>query len=160
MFASTALNFLCLENMKMLLMTEECKSVGPTVLIFIQQFTESRACKLLLERTKGKHTTTQTKLMKSVRTEPQRQYFFSFVFCFFFFLPDRVSLCSPSCTGTHSVDQDGLELRNVTASASQVLGLKTCATIPSSKEIFVSVYSVQIKLLNDLYQLSYIGKKS
>ena len=68
----------------MLLMTEECKSVGRTVLIFIQQFTESRACKLLLERTKGKHTTTQTKLMKSVRTEPQRQYYF-FVFLFFVF---------------------------------------------------------------------------
>jgi hypothetical protein len=143
----------------MLLMTEECKSVGPTVLILIQQFKESRACKLLLERTKGKHTTAQTKLMKSVRTEPQRQYFFVLFFCFLF-LPDRVSLCSPSCTGTHSVDQDGLELRNVTASATQVLGLKTCATIPSSKAIFVSVYSVQIKLLNNLYQLSYIGKKS
>jgi hypothetical protein len=28
---------------KMLLMTEECKSVGPTVLIFIPQFAESRA---------------------------------------------------------------------------------------------------------------------
>ena len=79
-----------------------------------------------------------------------------FLFCFF---RDRVSLCSPGCTGTHSVDQDGLELRNVTASASQVLGLKACATIPSSKAIFVSVYSVQIKLLNNLYQLSYTGKK-
>ena len=62
-------------------------------------------------------------------------------------------------SGTHSVDQDGLELRNVTASASQVLGLKACATIPSSKAIFVSVYCVQIKLLNNLYQLSYTGKK-
>jgi hypothetical protein len=40
---------------------------------------------------------------------------------------DRVSLCSP---GTHSVDQAGLELRNSLASASQVLGLKECATTP------------------------------
>ncbi|GAB1285119.1 Protein tyrosine phosphatase receptor type N [Apodemus speciosus] len=36
----------------------------------------------------------------------------------------RVSLCSPGCPGTHSVDQAGLELRNPPASASQVLGLK------------------------------------
>jgi hypothetical protein len=41
---------------------------------------------------------------------------------------DRVSLCSPGCPGTHSVDQAGLDLRNPPASASQVLGLKACAT--------------------------------
>jgi hypothetical protein len=39
---------------------------------------------------------------------------------------DRVSLCSPGCPGTHSVDQAGLELRN--PPASQGLGLKACAT--------------------------------
>jgi hypothetical protein len=33
--------------------------------------------------------------------------FFLFV-CFLFF-QDRVSLCSPGCPGTHSVDQAGLE---------------------------------------------------
>jgi hypothetical protein len=43
---------------------------------------------------------------------------------------DRVSLCSPGCPGTHSVDQAGLELRNPPASASQVVGLKACATTP------------------------------
>ena len=37
---------------------------------------------------------------------------------------DRVSLHSPGCPGTHSIDQAGLELRNPPASASQVLGLK------------------------------------
>ncbi|GAB1285643.1 DDB1- and CUL4-associated factor 6 [Apodemus speciosus] len=37
---------------------------------------------------------------------------------------DRVSLCSPGCPGTYSVDQAGLKLRNPPASASQVLGLK------------------------------------
>jgi hypothetical protein len=49
-------------------------------------------------------------------------------FFFFFFLVfrDRVSLCSPGCPGTQSVDQAGLELRNPPASASQVLGLKAC----------------------------------
>ena len=34
----------------------------------------------------------------------------------------------PSCPGTCSVDQAGLELRDPPASASWVLGLKTCAT--------------------------------
>ena len=47
---------------------------------------------------------------------------------FFFLLifQDRVSLCSPGCPGTHSVDQAGLKLRNPPASASRVLGLKAC----------------------------------
>jgi hypothetical protein len=45
---------------------------------------------------------------------------------------DRVSLYSPGCPGTQSVDQAGLELRNPPASASQVLGLKACATTPGS----------------------------
>jgi hypothetical protein len=62
--------------------------------------------------------------------------FFCFCFCFFFLFVfvfrDRVSLCSPGCPGTHSVDQVGLELRNPPASASGVLGLKACATTPSS----------------------------
>ena len=45
-------------------------------------------------------------------------------FFFVFVFRDRVSLCSPGCCGTHSVDQAGLVLRNPPASASQVLGLK------------------------------------
>jgi hypothetical protein len=49
---------------------------------------------------------------------------------FLVFFQDRVSLCSPGCPGTHSVDQAGLELRNPPVSASQVLGLKECATMP------------------------------
>ena len=35
---------------------------------------------------------------------------------------------SPGCLGTHSVDQAGLQLGNLPASASQVLGLKEWAT--------------------------------
>jgi hypothetical protein len=54
-----------------------------------------------------------------------------FCFVLFFFL-NRVSLCSPSGPGTHSVDQAGLELRDPPASASRVLGLKACATTPGS----------------------------
>jgi hypothetical protein len=45
-----------------------------------------------------------------------------------FFFQDKVSLCNPGCPGTPSVDQAGLELRNLPASASQVLGLEGCAT--------------------------------
>jgi hypothetical protein len=57
----------------------------------------------------------------------------SFLFFFFpFGFRDRVSLYSPGCPGTHFVDQVGLELRNSPASASQVLGLKACATMPSN----------------------------
>jgi hypothetical protein len=51
------------------------------------------------------------------------------LFCFDFFL-DRVSLNRPVCPGTHLVDQAGLELRKLPASASQVLGLKACTTTP------------------------------
>jgi hypothetical protein len=51
-----------------------------------------------------------------------------FCCCFLFFL-DRVSLYSPGCPGTHFVDQAGLELRHLPASASRVLGLKVCATM-------------------------------
>jgi hypothetical protein len=70
---------------------------------------------------------------------------FSFLFCFVFFLfvclfvfRDRVSLCSPGCPGTHSVDQAGLELRNPPASASRVLGLKACTTMPGCNCYFPS----------------------
>jgi hypothetical protein len=48
--------------------------------------------------------------------------------CLFVCFQDRVSLCSPGCPGTHSVDQAGPKLRNLPASASQVLGLKVCVT--------------------------------
>jgi hypothetical protein len=41
---------------------------------------------------------------------------------------DTVSLCSPGCPGTHSVDQAGLELTEIhlPLPPSQVLGLKAC----------------------------------
>ena len=50
------------------------------------------------------------------------------IYLFILDFRDRVSLCSPGCPGTHFVDQAGLEFRNPPASASQVLGLKACAT--------------------------------
>jgi hypothetical protein len=53
---------------------------------------------------------------------------FLFVCLFVCFFQDRVSLYSPGCPGTHFVDQAGLELSNLPASVSRVLGLKECAT--------------------------------
>jgi hypothetical protein len=47
-----------------------------------------------------------------------------------------VFLCSSDCPGTHSVDQAGLELRNLPASASQVLGIKTYATMSNDIKLF------------------------
>jgi hypothetical protein len=79
--------------------------------------------------------------------------FFSFFFvCFCFFETDRVSLYSPGCAGTHSVDQAGLELRNPLrnppASAFPVLGLKACATTPSlclnSLFVCLFIYYMQV----------------
>jgi hypothetical protein len=65
-------------------------------------------------------------------------FFFSFsFFFFFFFFGGRVSLCSPGCPGTHSVDQAGLELRNPPASASRVMELKACATTPGIARLAV-----------------------
>jgi hypothetical protein len=58
------------------------------------------------------------------------------LFCFVLFFQTG-SLCSPGCPGTHSVDQAGLELKNLPASASQVLGLKACATTPGTTFCFV-----------------------
>ena len=64
--------------------------------------------------------------------------FFFFVFCCyccFLVFRDRVSLCSPGCPDTHSVDQAGLKLRNSPASAFQVPGLKVCAnTLPDFRQ--------------------------
>jgi hypothetical protein len=60
------------------------------------------------------------------------------LFCFVFVVvfQDRVSLYIPGCPGTHFVDQAGLKLRNMPASASQVLGLKACATTPGLLLLF------------------------
>jgi hypothetical protein len=56
------------------------------------------------------------------------------LFCFaLFVLRDRVSLCSPSYPGTH---QPGLELRNPSAIASQVLGIKVRTTSACQSCVF------------------------
>jgi hypothetical protein len=57
---------------------------------------------------------------------PSNIYVVVIFFFFFFFLvfPDRVSLYSPGCPGTHSVDQAGLELRNPPAFLPPSAGIK------------------------------------
>jgi hypothetical protein len=62
------------------------------------------------------------------------------VFCLFvcFGFSRQVFLYYPGCPGTHSVDQAGLELRNLPASASKVLGLKACATTPGYMHLWMS----------------------
>jgi hypothetical protein len=66
------------------------------------------------------------------------------LFFFFFFnvFRDRVSLCSSGCPGTHSVDQAGLELRNLPASASQVLGLKAHATTAWLRQLKKKIFNL------------------
>jgi hypothetical protein len=56
-----------------------------------------------------------------------KRFMYLFIYLFLV-LQDRVSLCSPGCPGTHFVDQAGLDLRDLPASASQVLGLNACTT--------------------------------
>jgi hypothetical protein len=64
----------------------------------------------------------------------------TFVFVVVVVFRDRVSLCSCGCPGAHFVDQAGLKLRNPPASASQVLGLKACATTPGHIFDFVQTF--------------------
>jgi hypothetical protein len=64
-------------------------------------------------------------------------FIFIFLFvCLFVFEP--VSLYSADFPGTYCVDQAGLELRNLPASVSQVLGSKACAT--TAQQIFILIY--------------------
>ena len=46
------------------------------------------------------------------------------------FVDTHLLCCSPGCHGTSCVDQAGLELRDLPAAASRVLGLKVYITIP------------------------------
>jgi hypothetical protein len=55
---------------------------------------------------------------------------FIFLFLFLFFFLNRAFLCNFGCPGTSSVEQTGLELREICLPLplSLVLGLKACAT--------------------------------
>jgi hypothetical protein len=75
-----------------------------------------------------------------------------------FFFRGWLSLYSPGCPVTHSVDQAGLELRNPPASASQVLGLKACATTAQlkglKKEYWQLFQRAQVPFLADIWWIT------
>jgi hypothetical protein len=77
-------------------------------------------------------------------------YIFCFIlFCFFvLFFRDRVSLYSPGCPGTHSVDQARLELIDPPNSASRVLGLKAWDT---TARLGIFIFFFLIRNLFHLY---------
>lgn len=84
----------------------------------------------------------------SLPLDIQLSYYHRFkigVFCLFVFLR-QASLCIPGCPGTLFVKQVGLELRDLTACASQVLGLKhmsPCLT-QNRSPLFLCVVVVQL----------------
>jgi hypothetical protein len=61
-------------------------------------------------------------------------------FFFFGFYFETKFFCFPGCPGIYFVDQAGLKLRNPNASASQVQGLKACATTTQfAQSVFLSI---------------------
>ena len=68
---------------------------------------------------------------------------------FFFFFETEF----PGCPGIHSVDQAGLKLGNLPASASQVLGLKACATTTPLTFIFYGEFLLGKKKISLLREL-------
>lgn len=68
-----------------------------------------------------------TFLQNSPKLKRLDTYLFLHIYLFSVF-HDKSSLCSSGSLGTRSVDQAGLDLRYPPASASQLLGIKSCAT--------------------------------
>jgi hypothetical protein len=58
------------------------------------------------------------------------------IYLFILFFQSRVSLYSPGCPVTSSVDQASLRLRDPLASASLVLGLKVCVITTLTNTFF------------------------
>ena len=76
-----------------------------------------------------------------------------FVCCFVLFGRwgyDSVSVCSSSCSGTHSVAQSGLSLRDPPASSSQVLKLKVCMSPPPIIFSFKQLQIICFAFLRDV----------
>jgi hypothetical protein len=69
-------------------------------------------------------------LSKRHTTDLYPNPFLSFVVvvCLFVFKTGFLCVALAGCPGTYSVDQADLELRDLPAPASQMLGLKACAT--------------------------------
>jgi hypothetical protein len=118
------------------------------------------------------------RLCKGFVSHPGQYLAFLFSFLFFFSTPhsptaDRISLCSPGCPETYSVDQAGLDLRNPAFAACQVTfvfsiiilaGIRKCLTVVSvcislvmsglvSFPVTVIKYSDERNLKEQLYLL-------
>jgi hypothetical protein len=74
--------------------------------------------KLYLLRTEGILNRGNSNGWEALRNVQHSFFSFFFFFFSFFFFWDRVSLYTPGCPGTHSVDQADIQLRNMPASAS------------------------------------------
>jgi hypothetical protein len=64
--------------------------------------------------------------------------------CFVLFLFFPRQDFSPGCPGTHSIHQADLKLRNLPASASEVLVLKECTTTAWLKQNSIADKNVQV----------------
>ena len=86
-------------------------------------------------------------------------FWFGLVFGFLV-LGDRVSLCSPGCPRTHSVDQAGLELRNSPASSSFNFSYGKCSSkikklgsLKTSWKVLVSYMRYINNETDDMYNI-------
>jgi hypothetical protein len=73
--------------------------------------------------------------------------------CSTYFLFSLFGFCSSGCPGTHSIKQAGLELRDPPASASQMLGLKGCATTAQLCPAFL----IQVRTISPGVALCIVG---
>jgi hypothetical protein len=68
------------------------------------------------------------KFLKDAISQQKHCVWYLSIYLSIYLFQDRVSLHSPGCPRTHSVEHTCLELRNLPTSASHVLGLKACTT--------------------------------
>jgi hypothetical protein len=83
-------------------------------------------------------------------------YLFIYLFIYFWFF-ETGFLCSPGCPGAHFVDQAGLKLKNLPASASQVLGLMACAT--TARPIFFFFFFLDLFILASQWWPTALGRQ-
>jgi hypothetical protein len=81
-------------------------------------------------------------------------FFPPFIFFFGGGVQNRVSMYNPGCPGTHFEDHSGLELRNLPASDSRVLGLKACITTPGLF-FFFFFFKIFLKTFLFIYYYTY-----
>jgi hypothetical protein len=88
-----------------------------------------------------------TKHLKNIHEIPRNRTksLLNFLFVCFLFFRDRVSLGSPGCPGTLSVDQAGPQLRDLSASTSWVLEPEACTkTAQLTAQCSGGIFSVEV----------------